>query len=177
MERKMNKVIEHIMFEEGGWSVNPKPGGTYMGILRNSVPGKNWKGWPLVDAYKKSKGLKYNEVIQDQRIFDLWESFFKELYWDRNLVGSFILPRVQLHMAEWLYGANNERVWTALNGAFGDKGNRPKMATVAKINAMGAKAIPYLSELRKKFYLVSKASQKTKLAWIKRTERANTVNV
>lgn len=173
----MNKVIEHIMWEEGGWTSSPKPGGTYMGILRNTPPGKNWKGWALVDAYRRKKPLKYNEVIQDQRIFDLWEAFFKELYWDRNLIGSLILPRAQLHMAEWLYGANNERVWTALNGAFGAKGNRPRLETIAKINAMGAKGVQFLSELRKKFYLVSKAKPTVKTAWIKRTERANTVEV
>jgi len=72
---------------EGGYLNDPKDfgGETYMGVARKKFP--NWKGWTLIDFYKRTKGaLKTNEFIGGStgRVI---EAYVREFYlgiWNRN---------------------------------------------------------------------------------------------
>ncbi|WDF45238.1 glycosyl hydrolase 108 family protein [Chryseobacterium sp. KACC 21268] len=67
---------------EGGWNhVKGDTGGeTYCGIARNHWP--DWKGWPIVDAFKKKNGIKHGQKINDPELERLKMEFYKTKFWD-----------------------------------------------------------------------------------------------
>lgn len=69
---------------EGGYVNDPndKGGETYRGISRRMHP--DWKGWMIVDNYKKIKQLGRNEFINSADLEWHVESFYKENFWNIN---------------------------------------------------------------------------------------------
>lgn len=68
---------------EGGYAhVKGDNGGeTYCGIARKYWG--NWKGWAIIDAYKKKHGaLKPNQIIKDPELDRLKLEFYKTNFWD-----------------------------------------------------------------------------------------------
>ena len=71
---------------EGVYSDEPTdPGGeTYSGISRRSWP--NWKGWDIVDKYKKlyGTGSKFKAaIVKDTVLQSAIKEFYKEEFWDK----------------------------------------------------------------------------------------------
>lgn len=71
------KTMDH----EKGYSNHPKDRGgeTYRGIARKFHP--TWKGWELIDSYKKSKNFE-PLLDKDAYLQRLVEEFYKETFWD-----------------------------------------------------------------------------------------------
>jgi lysozyme family protein len=69
---------------EGGYVNDPndKGGETYKGISRKMNP--DWKGWILIDEFKKTHTLKRNDIIDSNTLDLLVTSFYKHKYWDIN---------------------------------------------------------------------------------------------
>jgi lysozyme family protein len=70
---------------EGGY-VNDKDdvgGETYKGISRRYHP--SWPGWRIVDAYK-GKSDFLNKIYSDEKLEELVIGFYKEHFWDVNLL-------------------------------------------------------------------------------------------
>jgi lysozyme family protein len=71
---------KYIRPNEGGYVNNPndKGGETYAGIARNFHP--NWEGWTVIDFEKRTRGLKFNQLIPD--IDYMVEDFYRAM-WDK----------------------------------------------------------------------------------------------
>jgi lysozyme family protein len=67
---------------EGGYANTPgdKGGETYMGIARVSHP--TWAGWPIIDAVKQTRAIKWNEIIKDAVLATHVQNFYKAS-WNR----------------------------------------------------------------------------------------------
>lgn len=68
---------------EGGYSneKNDTGGETYCGIARNYHP--TWKGWMIIDEYKKKNGpLKRGQKINNPELDKLKKEFYKFKFWD-----------------------------------------------------------------------------------------------
>ena len=83
------EAFDRTLTYEGGWcNVEGDPGGeTYCGIAKNYH--KNWAGWVIVDSYKP---LKTNQIIKDEKLDTLLESFYKTQFWDK-IIGDHILSQ------------------------------------------------------------------------------------
>lgn len=99
---------------EGGYANNPNDAGgeTYRGIARKFHP--RWPGWTIVDQVKKSiggvppfgeDGYRPHVVMVNSRlrgmsvISDMVEDFYRDNFWDANLIGEIDNQEV----ANWLY--------------------------------------------------------------------------
>jgi lysozyme family protein len=69
---------------EGGYANNlyDMGGETYRGISRVYWP--NWKGWFIIDEYKRRIKLKNNDYIHDEDVNILVDEFYKKHFWDVN---------------------------------------------------------------------------------------------
>lgn len=66
---------------EGGWVNDDADSGkeTYKGISRVYQP--NWKGWKIIDGYKKKTGFPSN-LESDKNLQDLVKECYRENYWN-----------------------------------------------------------------------------------------------
>lgn len=79
-----NIAYKTVRSNEGGYrNVSWDAGGeTYKGVARVYNP--KWPGWAIIDAIKKTRTIKLNEVIKDARLDQLVVDLFKEKYWTPN---------------------------------------------------------------------------------------------
>lgn len=93
-------AFNETMKDEGGYSQDPtdRGGETYKGITRKNFPG--WAGWPIVD---KHKPLKNGEIIYDNGLDFLVQSFYKENFWDVNQLD--IIDLITPTLAEDIFDA------------------------------------------------------------------------
>lgn len=73
---------------EGGYANNPLDNGgeTYKGISRKY--NSSWEGWAIIDKYKSSPSFPKN-AYADKNLDAMVKSFYKENYWDANLLNEF----------------------------------------------------------------------------------------
>lgn len=77
-----------------------KGGETYMGVARNLHP--NWKGWLIVDAFKKKVGeIDNNEEIHNAELFQLVKEFYKHTFYERYCIGSINNGSLQEIIFDW----------------------------------------------------------------------------
>ena len=76
-------IISKSLTYEGGYSNNIKDKGkeTYCGISRKSHP--EWEGWKKIDAIKKKRKIKYNEIINDPKLTDEVMNFYLKEYFSK----------------------------------------------------------------------------------------------
>src|SRR5579864_6388857 len=67
---------------EGGYAkVKRDPGGeTYCGISRKNFP--QWDGWLIIDSYKATNSIKWNQFLPIQALDDKVQDFYKDSFWD-----------------------------------------------------------------------------------------------
>lgn len=72
------KAVAKTLPFEGGYSNHgaDKGGETYAGITRINYP--HWAGWGIVD---RNQPLKQGQVIEDERLKGMVESFYLDQYW------------------------------------------------------------------------------------------------
>lgn len=92
------KAIEKVLKNEGGYVFDPDDAGgeTFAGVARHYH--KNWKGWKIIDNYKKEFNLpkdkkQFNDkCFSDKKLMALVHSFYKDNFWDPfklDLIPSF----------------------------------------------------------------------------------------
>lgn len=92
------KAIEKALKNEGGYVFDPDDAGgeTFAGIARRYH--KIWKGWKIIDNYKKEFNLpkdkkQFNDkCFSDKKLMALVHSFYKDNFWDPfklDLIPSF----------------------------------------------------------------------------------------
>jgi lysozyme family protein len=76
------------MHAEGGYSCDPDDAGgeTYKGVARRYHP--NWEGWMLIEAYRDSATFE-KDLANDSILQNLVKKFYKENYWNVNLLDEF----------------------------------------------------------------------------------------
>lgn len=82
-----NKAYDETMGHEGGYANNPndKGGETYKGVARKKNPA--WKGWIIIDDYKKrfpNKSVsELNSIFKEDRVLlDGVKQLYREKYYD-----------------------------------------------------------------------------------------------
>lgn len=82
MTRQFEKAYITAIRNEGGYANNPldRGGETYCGISRRFHP--NWSGWKHIDARKKSRPIKSNELLPE--LADLVLQFYYDVFWVPN---------------------------------------------------------------------------------------------
>ncbi len=70
-----------VLAAEGGYAnVTGDLGGeTYRGISRRWHP--NWQGWVNIDAIKRQRPIRHNEIIKDSNLDQLVSSFYRNNFW------------------------------------------------------------------------------------------------
>ena len=92
------EAIEKALKNEGGYVFDPDDAGgeTFAGIARRYH--KIWKGWKIIDNYKKEFNLpkdkkQFNDkCFSDKKLMALVHSFYKDNFWDPfklDLIPSF----------------------------------------------------------------------------------------
>jgi lysozyme family protein len=78
-----SKAFSIILKNEGGYVNDPKDSGgeTYRGISRRWFP--NWKGWNIIDIYKKDKKLNNKNLSENKELTNYVSSFYKKEFWDK----------------------------------------------------------------------------------------------
>ena len=81
MQEDFNDVIEFVLEQEEGYTLDPKdPGGeTVFGVARNRHQG--WEGWPLVDAHK-AFGDYSERINADGKIRNLAIELYRKGFWE-----------------------------------------------------------------------------------------------
>ena len=76
------------MGNEGEYSCDPDDAGgeTYKGVARRYHP--NWEGWMLIEAYRDSATFE-KDLANDSILQNLVKKFYKEKYWNVNLLDEF----------------------------------------------------------------------------------------
>lgn len=74
---------------EGGYVNDPDDAGgeTYKGISRRYNP--SWEGWAIIDNYKESDENFPACLYEDSGLQTSVKLFFKQQYWDKNLLDEF----------------------------------------------------------------------------------------
>ena len=79
-----NDAYKILLKREGGYvnDSDDSGGETYRGISRRY--NLDWKGWELIDKYKKTHRGKslYKVLDADDRLQDMVKELYKEKYWD-----------------------------------------------------------------------------------------------
>jgi lysozyme family protein len=75
--------------QEGGYSkdINDNGKETYRGISRVFHP--YWRGWYIIDAYKRMHPLKRNDYIPNVELDKLVDIFYEEYFWKTNRLSEF----------------------------------------------------------------------------------------
>lgn len=93
-----NGVIKH----EGYYAnvTGDKGGETYMGVARNLHP--NWKGWPIIDAYKKVHGkLARNTKIDNPDLEPLVKDFYYHTFYLTYAIDGIQNGSIQEIIFDW----------------------------------------------------------------------------
>jgi|WetSurSiteA1Bulk_404760.scaffolds.fasta_scaffold00918_12 lysozyme family protein len=74
---------------EGGYVNDPNDAGgeTYKGISRRYNP--SWEGWAIIDNYRETDGNFPKCLDMDSGLQTSVKMFYKQQYWDRNLLDEF----------------------------------------------------------------------------------------
>ena len=83
-----NEAYNITLKHEGGYSNDSDDAGgeTYKGISRRYNP--SWEGWVLIDQYKQHPNFP-NSAYNDSRLDKMVKDFYKDHYWDVNLLDEF----------------------------------------------------------------------------------------
>lgn len=83
-----DEAYEVTMRAEGGYSCDPDDAGgeTYKGVARRYHP--NWEGWMIIEAYRDSTTFE-KDLANDSILQNLVKKFYKENYWNVNLLDEF----------------------------------------------------------------------------------------
>ena len=105
-----DKCIEFILKNEGGYVNDPDDLGkeTYRGISRKFWP--LWKGWPLIDAYKKNPGFP-DSIDKDQCLLAEVKDFYHENFWQPINLGLIVNENTVLQIFDF---GINARIKTAV---------------------------------------------------------------
>jgi len=79
-------ALEKLLIKEGLYDFNPNDSGkeTFRGISRINNP--NWKGWEIIDNYKKNTNGFYDFLYRiriDNLLMTLVSDFYKTEYWNK----------------------------------------------------------------------------------------------
>ncbi|WP_416437906.1 glycosyl hydrolase 108 family protein [Phnomibacter sp. MR] len=82
-----------LMPIEGGYAFpnNRKAGETYRGIDRRYHP--TWKGWPLIDAFKRNNKIRAGQIINDAAIEAAVVDFYQK-YWAQHGLQHIVHPTI-----------------------------------------------------------------------------------
>lgn len=80
------KILEKVLEHEGGYANDwaDRGGETYCGISRVHFP--SWSGWPIIDAYSKSRKTPADLRValkQSTDLVGMVRSFYRLHFWDR----------------------------------------------------------------------------------------------
>lgn len=137
---------------EGGYSNHndDKGGETYAGIARNFHP--SWRGWSIVDNYKKSQHSvkKLNEVLKGNvQLQEMVEAFYMQNFWDA-IMGDKIMNQL---IADNIYDfAVNSGVNRAVRYA-------QRIAGASDDGVMGPKTVKAINQNIEGFVTKYKASR------------------
>jgi len=83
-----DEAYEVTMRAEGGYSCDPDDAGgeTYKGIARRY--NGDWEGWMIIEAYRDSATFE-QDLANDSILQNLVKKFYKQKYWDVNLLDEF----------------------------------------------------------------------------------------
>lgn len=165
---------------EGGYANNPndRGGETYAGIARVHFP--KWKGWEIVDKYKKSEhsSKDLNKVLQGNGQLDVMvEHFYKVNFWDA-IMGDEIMN--QLSADNIMDFAVNSGVSRAVKYAQRivktDEDGVMGRVTIKAINANVAGFVTYYKAARLQFInkiIANNSSQEEfRKGWVNRIQNA-----
>lgn len=97
-------ALKILLLNEGGYNNDPndKGGETYCGIARRIYP--NWPGWTLIDAVKKVRNIRNEELINDAELTAAVRTFYLNQWKIKNLelinnpgVASLVFDTSQQH--------------------------------------------------------------------------------
>lgn len=164
-----------LLPSEGGWSDVSGDKGleTYCGISRKYNP--EFAGWPIIDAYRKKFGYKYNLIIKDPALEKLVYDFYKKNYWDALKADSIKSESVAKILVDWKVNGGlsvkkiQQYLKIAADGIVGSK-------TIEAINKANASDLfNYIKDLRKAHYngiVLSDSTQKKFYdGWLKRLDK------
>ena len=85
---EFKEAYDKTMGHEGGYVHDPQDvgGETYKGVARAYNPG--WYGWSMIDE-EKGRADFPNCLRRDEELKDAVYDFYKDKYWDVNLLDSF----------------------------------------------------------------------------------------
>lgn len=160
---------------EGGWSDVAGDRGleTYCGISRKFHP--EFPGWPIIDAYRKKFGYKYNLVIKDPILEKMVYDFYKKNYWDAVKADQIKSDSIAKIIVDWKIngGLSVKKIQSYLkvnpDGKIGTD-------TINAINKANAKDLfDYIKGLRLSHYngiVLNDVTQKKFYAgWLKRLDK------
>lgn len=149
---------------EGGYAnvANDKGGETYAGISRKFFP--TWSGWATVDAIKKERAIRHNELIPS--LTDKVKTFYRLAFWDKYGFSSIVDQNIANILFDWLVNSGGNAAGTVGVETFGvdeilnrDFGTRLKIDriiekdTINAINNVNAKQLYETIKVeREKYY-------------------------
>ena len=171
-----NEAYQIGRVNEGGYvnDKNDAGGETYAGVARNFHP--EWKGWPIIDAIKKTRALNRGEKINDPALEVCVHDFYKASFWDRILGDQIADQQVANILYDWTLtsGGAIKEVQQAL-GLQADGKVGP--ATIGAINKLaGSQAFAQIKEARRNYYTVlgqKPQNQSFLKGWLARVDRFN----
>ena len=170
-------ALKIVLQHEGGYSNDPvdKGGETYKGISRIFAPA--WKGWAIIDFYKKDFGLKSNAVIKSVELDNLVGSFYYTNKWLPSKAGginsqplaNFVFDMYTNHGRAALLV--NKAVNQAAGKAIVAEKNVMTTATIAAINANASKVYSQLINIRTDYFKSLDTFWKFGKGWLARIKK------
>lgn len=165
--------INFVLKNEGGYSNDPDDLGreTYKGVSRKSFPA--WDGWKVIDGYKKSHKLSWNEKIQDEHLDKLVFDLYMYGFWKPMNLFGINSANVVLQMFDFGINAGARtaiKLAQRLSGAVPD--GRCGYATKMAINELDPDSFfKAYQEGRKAHYRTRKTFKVHGEGWFKRVDK------
>lgn len=175
-EKLFDKCYDHLLKNEGGYANDPDDSGgeTYKGIAREYH--HYWKGWELIDQYKKNSNGFPQNAYMDEELDKMVRAFYKRFFWDKMNLALIVNENSVLQLFDM---AVNSGIWQAvklaqiacemthIDGKLGPK-------TAFEINSEGHNFFKKYVNQRIKFYnlLVQRNPKNNKFlnGWCKRAK-------
>ncbi len=92
-----------VLHNEGGYTLID--GDTYRGIARRFFP--DWEGWKIIDRLKP---LVQGEIIQDRKLDDLVNAFYKANFWDKMKGDGVQNQAIATYCYDWYVNAGGNAI-------------------------------------------------------------------